>query len=395
LSECRSIVGTDVYGRKRVSVIFLSAHTKGWASTDEDEEATHLLDRLLTNVLVSERLAVLAGLGTSLCITNKDGETLAPTMANLWDAAKQTPGEAFAEIVEKTSYRFEGERGNIETLLSRCQMAIELEPDEQIAEFIKTAEHAIVEACRFIQPTTTLDTHETFLRRVARRSTSLPRTQVFTTNYDLAFETAAARIGFAVIDGFSHAHPQRFDGIYFSHDLATRDRERAAVPVDWVPNVIQLHKLHGSVDWARDDGGAVLRDESSERPLIIYPRSSKFEISYQQPFLELMGRFQSALRLPETGLMIVGSGFGDAHIAEPVIAAVSANVRLTVVLVAPGIQESDNVHIKRMRDLIAGGDRRLALLDGTFEEAVPLVPDLVAPTEAERHEERLAAAPGV
>ena len=166
------------------------------------------------------------------------------------------------------------------------------------------------------------------------------------------------------------------------------------MPVDWIPNVIQLHKLHGSVDWTQDESGAVVRDPDAKRPLIIYPRASKFEISYQQPFLELMGRFQTALRRPETGLMVIGSGFGDAHVSQPLMAAVAANVRMTAVVIAPDLEESENPHIKRMRDLIAAGDRRLALLDARFEESVPLMPDLVAPTEAEKHEVRLAESGG-
>jgi hypothetical protein len=65
------------------------------------------------------------------------------------------------------------------------------------------------------------------------------RTQIFTTNYDLAFELAASRTGFAVIDGFSHVSPQRFDSGFFDVDLAVRDRDRAATAIEWMPNVIQ------------------------------------------------------------------------------------------------------------------------------------------------------------
>jgi hypothetical protein len=39
--------------------------------------------------------------------------------------------------------------------------------------------------------------------------------KLFTTNYDLCFEEAAARSRFVTVDGFSHAMPQEFDGAYF------------------------------------------------------------------------------------------------------------------------------------------------------------------------------------
>jgi hypothetical protein len=310
-------------------------------------------------------------------------------MADLWQAAQEQAGEAFEKI--KTKVGWDG-RDDIEGLLSRCQVALELKADPEIETFLTATESLIVAKCRFVQPGLDLGAHEAFLRRVARRSTSLPRTQLFTTNYDLAFETAAANTGFAVIDGFSHSYPQRFDGAYFEHDFATRDRERAAVPVEWVPNVLQLHKLHGSVDWVDGGDGLIRRDASADRPLIIYPRSSKFELSYQQPFLELMSRFQTALRRPETGFLIIGSGFNDDHLSQPIMAALRANVRLSVVVVSPHIDGSQNAHVSKIQSLIERGDRRIALLAASFEELVERIPDLVAETEGERHEARFSTA---
>jgi hypothetical protein len=365
------------------------AQAQGWNGLD-DEAAAAALNRHLTSVLLAERLVILTGLGTSRCVADEDGKSLAPTMADLWQAAKTIAGDKFPALLERAGWN-DTWREDIELLLSRCQMALELKEDDELRTFVVETERAIVAACRFVAPGQALPVHEAFLRRVARRSTNLPRTQLFTTNYDLAFETAAAATGFAIIDGFSHTYPQRFDGAYFDQDFASRDRERAAVPVDWVPNVLQLHKLHGSVDWA-EAGGEVRRDFGVESPLIVYPRSSKFEASYQQPFLELMARFQAALRRPETGLLIVGSGFNDEHITQPIMAALRANVRLTAIVVSPGLETSDNESVETVRRLIAGGDRRLVLLAGTFEQFVPIVPDLVAETQAERHQARLASA---
>ena len=50
-----------------------------------------------------------------------------------------------------------------------------------------------------------------------------------------------------------------------------------------------------------------------------YPRYSKFESSFDQPFIELMSRFQLSLREPNTGLIVVGFGFNDHHMAEPIM----------------------------------------------------------------------------
>jgi hypothetical protein len=94
---------------------FKSGATEGkWVCTTPDEEdqtkvnegnaSKQKLRQALTDILLSENLVVLAGLGTSTYITNRDGHRVAPTMADLWAAAKQAAGEGFAEIKSKVNY---------------------------------------------------------------------------------------------------------------------------------------------------------------------------------------------------------------------------------------------------------------------------------------------------
>ncbi len=363
---------------------FLTAESEGWEAVDANSESE--LDTLFTQVFTSRHLAVLSGLGTSRCIKTTDGDLLAPTMSELWEAVKAANEQRFDNILAEINWT--SEDSNVELLLSHCQMQQELRADANLATFIKEGEEAIAVACNFIDEETDLSTHESFLRKVARRSTKLPRTQIFTTNYDLAFETAAARIGFAVIDGFTASSPARFDPLAFERDQARREASEAGAPLDWVPNVVQVHKLHGSIDW-NDSNGVVQRDQPSKRPVIIYPRASKFEASYQQPFLELMSRFQSALRRSGTGLVVAGSGFEDRHIAEPVMAAVRGNVGLRILVIARSLEEKEDGMIGALKKLIAEGDRRIALVAGSFESVVRALPDLVAPMEEEVHAKRI------
>jgi len=309
-------------------------------------------------------------------------------MSDLWQAVKSADEKRFQRVLDIVSSP-PGEE-NIELLLSRCQMQQELSPDPELQAFIDKGERTIAEQCNFIKDETSLATHESFLRKVARRSTKLPRTQIFTTNYDLAFEMAAARIGFAVIDGFSASSPARFDPVAFERDYARRDQSANTDPIDWMPNVVQLHKLHGSIDWIRQ-GSAVLRKGPDQRPLIIYPRSNKFEVSYQQPFLELMGRFQSATRRAATGLIVAGFGFEDSHIAEPFMAAVRGNVGLNVVVISRSLEKKNDGVIGSLKKLIAEGDRRIGLVASSFNDAVKAFPDLVASMEEELHAKRLEA----
>lgn len=357
----------------------------------EESEALIAIKAFSSQIMLTENLVVLAGLGASRCIRDADDKELAPTMGDLWCSAKKDEPK-WKELLETISWD-KASPENIENLLSRCHMEVALRKNTLVQEFIDRAEKLIAAACSFIDLGMDLPEHEAFLSRVARRSPRLARAQIFTTNYDLAFETAASKGAFTVIDGFSFSLPHRFDGGYFDRDISFRDSNRSR-GTDWIPNVFKLHKLHGSVDWGHEHG-VVTKKSKPSRPLIVYPRTSKFELSYQQPFLELMSRFQTALRLPDTGLFVIGSGLNDRHITEPVMAALRTNVRMSALVVAPDLHETKNEHVLALKRMIQSGDRRVTLLSATFEDFVKILPDLVPPTEAELHSERISEANAV
>ncbi|HEX4731210.1 MAG TPA: SIR2 family protein [Solirubrobacterales bacterium] len=368
----------------------MTSESSGWQ--DADGESHDQFKGVFGRVLTSRHLLILSGLGTSRCILSDEGQAVAPTMADLWIAVRAANEKSFDSILRRVGW---GEQSqNVELLLSRCQMEQALRPSDELKAFIAAGEKAIATACDFVTPKTDLNVHELFLRKIARRSAKLPRAQIFTTNYDLAFEAAAARIGFATIDGFTATLPARFDPVAFDRDLARRESSDVGAPLDWVPNVMQLHKLHGSIDWSAVNG-AIYRERPMDNPVIVYPRASKFEASYQQPFLELMSRFQTALRRGGTGLIVAGSGFEDRHIAEPFLAAVRGNVGINIVVLSRSLEKKENRVTSVLKRLIANGDRRLALVAGSFEGLVQALPDLVAVTEEEAHAARVAASEDV
>jgi hypothetical protein len=379
--------------------LLTAATEKQWVSLSvtegEDDKAKNAaklrwdqFDKILTDLLLSENLIVLCGLGSTQCVVDGTGNSLAPTMSALWSAAQERTGDQFEKIKAKVKYPAFGDGNNIETLLSHCQLSEALEPAKEVHDFITTIEALIVEKCRFLTETVTLPVHEAFLRRVARRPIRQPRLKLFTTNYDLCFETAASHTRFVVVDGFSHTQPQEFDGTYFNYDFVRRERDRE-VP-EYIPNVFHLYKLHGSVDWQLKEP-QIVKTANPGQPLIIYPRYEKFESSYQQPFLEMMSRFQICLREPNTGVLVVGFGFNDRHISQPVLSAIGSNVGLKVIIVDPALEGSTNPAIQSCASLIHAGDSRLALVAARFEELVSSIPDLVATTEAEEHQSRLRA----
>lgn len=376
--------------------ILTAASGKDWATTIADgpvddraaeriKNFSDRLNQLLTEILLSENLVVLAGLGTTLYIQGENALPGAPTMKELWDGAATVGGAFFEDLKGRVKYAAPPEGDNIEALLSQCLLAQRFDPSEEVARFIEAAEKQIVERCRFVKTNSNLNFHESFLRKVARRDSRKHRLKLFTTNYDVAIETAASHARFIVADGFSHTQPQEFDGSYFDYDFVRRSQE-SDVP-DYLPNVFQLYKLHGSVDWELA-GTQVTKKIDPAKPLIIYPRFSKFESSFDQPFIELMSRFQLSLREPNTGLIVAGFGFNDHHIVQPIMSAIRSNVGLKAAIINPRIEHMRNESITSVKSLIQHGDYRLALVSGKFEEMVPILPDLVKETEEERHRAR-------
>lgn len=371
---------------------FRSARYKSGAWTNvEDGEPIDRLRADLRDTLNSQNLIVLTGLGTSLCVV-EDGKRLAPTMGDLWAAAREKAGARFEKVLTAVKYReAAGAIENIELLLSRCQMAAQLLDNADIKTFISDTEALIEQKVNFLKPDRRLETHEAFLRKLARRPGGRPRLKLFTTNYDMCFEQAAAAASFISVDGFSLLSPHSFDATYFDLDFVRKIPGKDTT--EPISNVFHLLKLHGSLNWRQSkDEKRTFRSSGDGKPVIIYPRDSKFETSYKQPFLEMMARFQAALREPNTGFLVCGFGFNDAHLAEPITTALRSNVSLKIIVADPCIEKSQSPAMKWLQDLVQKDDHRITLLEAGFESLVSLIPDLVSKTEAEIHQERLVQA---
>lgn len=366
--------------------------TNNAAEAPQPDPAIDEISRLLSEIVRSKNLIVLAGLGTSMCANN------APTMQALWGAVKdeydhdhtqdQPSWEQLLEIVHQPP-----DNSDIEELLSRCKMSesfLEGTDLTTITKFINDAERTIRTKVDFIRGDDTLPVHESFLRRLARRSIRRHRLKLFTTNYDLCYDQAARRAGFVVLDGFTFTQPPFFDPMHFAYDIVRRASDSEAP--DYIENLFHLYKIHGSIDWAYDQNSKrITKSPAPNRPLLIYPRNTKYELAFVQPYLEMMATFQTCIRERDTGLLILGFGFNDNHIAEPIVTAIETNLAMNVVVVSPTVEgdAATNPFLARIAGMIDHGDARLGLIAATFEELVPNIPDVTATTELERHFDRL------
>lgn len=381
------------------------------------------VEEALLAALHSTNVVVLLGSGASFSAKN-DGGPNAPGMRHLWEAVKNGCGEDDFNAVAQSVIGHvpaEGEE-NIEALLSLCKMSIELLevraekdaafPDrvrlEQLKKFVATAEREILAQVGFVRSDTELPAHTGFLRKFARRTPEKPRLKLFTTNYDLCIETAGLRLGVVLIDGFSHSAEQRYNRDHFDHDIVRR--AASSTKADYLDGVFHLYKLHGSVDWRRRSDEVVIRsvdDPGDDRkPVLIYPRSSKYQEAFESPYLDMFAALQAALREPDTTLIVSGFGFADDHISAPIWSAIETNLSLRLVLCDRGFVEHQKLfdedapeidvdlagqrpYQSKIARLVQQGDMRITMLNGRFEDLADALPMISGKTDRQLLQDRL------
>lgn len=364
------------------------------ASKEESEKKglKHLREILLSS-LQMQNLVVLTGSGTSI------GQPVnGPAMADLWDLSV-TKNAKSGEVIKKIGYDSKVEGCNIEFLLSKCDAFIEVNPTvKDVRDFISDSKKSILKACsEFIKPEEAgqLLGHCTFLHRLSKRRTRDSRLKIFTTNYDLCFETASSIQGLVVLDGFSFAQPRFFDPRFFSYDIVRRPRANEDLG-NYLEGVFHLYKLHGSVNWARNKNGKIQTKDnpSPDEACLIYPAKGKYQQSYNQPYLEMKAQYFSALREPNTCIVVTGFGFNDDHLAEPIIEAVRTNPHMRLIVVDYAAEKrtadtsKDNHYWKEMLKFSReGGD--VWLINASFQDFATLIPDLKSLTPAQKLERDL------
>ncbi|BCQ38006.1 hypothetical protein ERHA54_06090 [Erwinia rhapontici] len=355
------------------------------------DNQTYINDLLLRS-LQFPNLSFFAGSGTSL------GEVGGPSMWDLWKCSMwENPetseegvlSEIAAAVSAKVMY-LESQNPNIEHFLSNCESYLAFHQDAQVQEFLNRVRGIILDKCRSFITTgnCNLSAYRNLLQKMARRRVRDPRLKIFTTNYDLTFETAASELGMVVIDGLSYTGNRRFDGKYFNYDIVKRDDNEH----DFVEGVFQLLKIHGSVSWIRRDN-QIYEDlnPDAENACLIYPAKGKYQQAFIQPHLELLSRFLDTLRKSNNCLVISGFGFNDDHLSEPIYSAIKSNPSMRLIIIdfrcASNIYNSgENGSSKYwglLKELSSSG-YDIHFINSSFSDFVNIVPNLKALTPAEQ-----------
>ena len=177
------------------------------------------LKNALLSSLQMQNLVVLAGSG---CSFSAGG----PSMGDLWNkAVGEEPSPGTVSTAAKVNHDLSDK--NIESLLSRVEAYLQVNEDSDVGQFLDSSKQVILSECSSFLSTKKLEDHKTLLHRLSRRRARDQRLRIFTTNYDLCFERAAAELGGVALDGFSFTAPRRYDPRFFGYDIIRSDREAA------------------------------------------------------------------------------------------------------------------------------------------------------------------------
>ncbi len=183
----------------------------------------------------------------------------------------------------------------------------------------------------------------------------------FTTNYDVAIEAFSRVTQAPLIDGFIR-----------HHDGKTRwESYILSQPWDGRPDAIALYKLHGSIDWYRDDSGNLKGDMvkhtglslttlTDHQNMIIYPSQTKTGLIEGAPFSTLYEHLGAYVRHVRW-LIIIGHSLRDEKLLETIKNAIMLNPNLECIVVKKNI---DNNYQKLLKQL---GVKKIHLVKAHFE----------------------------
>ena len=133
--------------------------------------------------------------------------------------------------------------------------------------------------------------------------------EIFTTNYDFLFELGLEQKEIPYYDGFCGSLRPFFN-------------PESVEDLSFLSKQTKLWKIHGSLGWHYDkDTEKILRLNTDDDDILIYPSNLKYKDSKKQPYESLLDRLSSFLKEDDSILITCGYSWGDEHINSRIVSS--------------------------------------------------------------------------
>ena len=212
--------------------------------------------------------------------------------------------------------------------------------------------------------------HETFIKRLLQRPNNLKRANLFTTNYDMAFDYALDNLGIHYINGFMGVHNRCFRPEVYDYDLYYPGQSVTG-KVHRAEKVLKYYKIHGSLSWlatkpTRNNTYGIkeipLNNEfnvGDDNELMVYPCVSKKSFTLDLPYSELFRQFSQTINQPQSVLFCIGYSFYDEHINDIIRQALSIP-SFTLIIANYSPTKDPSSPIEELKKL---NDKRIIIID--------------------------------
>ena len=355
---------------------------------EKKEKKTKETQQRIKKYLELENVSILAGAGASYHLG-------IPTMKNSFNDLKK-----HAKVKNKITKYFESpENKTLEDLLN-CLQADRFikqhknKKDNTIDKTIKNIQRYLFKECNIEQlkltrlseyideklRKNTYHYHEILIKKLLQRPNNLKRVNLFTTNYDMAFDYALDNLGVHYINGFMGVHNRCFRPEIYDYDLYYPG-QTVAGKVHRAEKVLKYYKLHGSLSWVAVDQVSNNTYGIKEIPLnkeykveknnelIIYPCATKKSFTLDLPYSELFRQFSHAINQDQSVLFCIGYSFNDEHVNDIIKQALSIP---SFTLVIVNYDQNEQINIFKNLE-----DKRVITLNEKFTYFVEkIMPDL-------------------
>jgi len=212
--------------------------------------------------------------------------------------------------------------------------------------------------------------HETFIKRLLQRPSNLKRANLFTTNYDMAFDYALDNLGVHYINGFMGVHNRCFRPEVYDYDLYYPGQSVTG-KVYRAEKVLKYYKIHGSLSWVATKPNVSntygikeipLNNEfkvEGDNELMVYPCVSKKSFTLDLPYSELFRQFSQTINQPQSVLFCVGYSFYDEHINDIIKQALTIPSFTLIIANFSPVKDAKSP-IEELRKL---NDKRIIIID--------------------------------